>query len=46
MSNSGYEIKEGDMDFILDVILLSQIYLSFLYYKELKVIQMKVKWNL
>jgi hypothetical protein len=46
MSNSGHEIKESDMDSILDVTLPSQTHLSLLYYKELKVTQMKAKWNL
>lgn len=44
MSNSGHEIKEGDMDSILDVTLPLQTQSRlFLYYKELKVTQMKAK---
>lgn len=46
MSNSGHEIKEGDMDSILDVTLPLQTRSSLLYYKELKVAQMKAKSNL
>lgn len=46
MSNSGHEIKEGDMDSILDVTLPLQTQSSLLYYKELQVTQMKAKSNL